>query len=295
MYLWNTEEGGPCVLRPIPPTSYDAPNPQLLTNKYCAAGLDTNGQVYNGTNAIDCKKPSNRGCRKSWCDPHTLVLQDAGKAKGLGKKVEGPWYEGVPDAQQRHNQGWDNQFGFPYEIGLFWNLTVGGVAQRAVGCPGLDEPFGTVSAPNWPYRNNNSPIFGSPAMQCDVNTYAPEGRPMHEIVEELASDNELFAEKFLASWQQMTSNGNSDLEDGPQNGWLGHYSLSQQGVDIPDFDAYITENAPVTFTDPKADPWICGHRGHAGITCGIRFSKYFELAETGTDGCVFKDCKEGGC
>ena len=25
MYVWNTTEGGPCVLRPIPPTAWDAP------------------------------------------------------------------------------------------------------------------------------------------------------------------------------------------------------------------------------------------------------------------------------
>ena len=25
MYLWNTTEGGPCVLRPIPATAWDAP------------------------------------------------------------------------------------------------------------------------------------------------------------------------------------------------------------------------------------------------------------------------------
>ena len=36
------------------------------------------------------------------------------------------------------------RFGFPWEIGMYWNLTVGGLNQRAVGCPGLDEPFGTI-------------------------------------------------------------------------------------------------------------------------------------------------------
>ena len=27
---------------------------------------------------------------------------------------------------------------------MYWNLTVGGLNQRAMGCPGLDEPFGTI-------------------------------------------------------------------------------------------------------------------------------------------------------
>ena len=105
------------------------------------------------------------------------------------------------------------------------------------------------------YRNKNSPIFGSPAMDCPVNDYAPEGKPMYQIVDELASDNEVFAEKFLEGWQQMTSNGYSDrdLVDGPDNGWIGYYSLSQQGVEIGNFASYIADNAPVTFTDPEVD------------------------------------------
>ena len=150
------------------------------------------------------------------------------------------------------NIGWDNRFAFPYEIGLYWNFTVGGVGQRAIGCPGLDEPFGTITEPKWALRNKGSPIWASPAMDCNVNTYAPQGKPMHEIVNELASDNEVFAEKFLAGWQMMTSNGyaEGDLSDGPHSGWLGHYSLARQGLDIPDFETYIAENAPVTFTDP---------------------------------------------
>ena len=136
---------------------------------------------------------------------------------------------------------------------MYWNLTVGGVGQRAIGCPGLNEPFGTITKPNWPYRNSNSPIWGSPAMQCEVNDYAPEGRPLYEIIEELASDNEYFAEMFLEGWQEMTSNGygKEELIDGPQNGWLGYYSLAQQGAHIQNFEHYIANHSPATFTDPK--------------------------------------------
>jgi hypothetical protein len=90
-------------------------------------------------------------------------------------------------------------------------------------------------------------------MTCNVNGYAPDGRPMHEIVDALASDNELFAEKFLEGWQMMTSNGYEagDLVDGPHNGWLGHYSLTKQGRQEHrnNFETYIRDNAPVTFTD----------------------------------------------
>ena len=39
-------------------------------------------------------------------------------------------------------------------------------------------------------------------MDCGLNDYAPEGKPVHEIVEELASDNEHFAKVFLGKSTQ---------------------------------------------------------------------------------------------
>ena len=91
----------------------------------------------------------------------------------------------------------------------------------------------------------------SPAMQCDKNYYAPGGKAMWEIVDEFASDNELFHEKFLEGWQQMTSNGYKNLVDGPEQAWMGYYSLAQQGIEIDNFAEYIATNAPVTITDTK--------------------------------------------
>ena len=72
-----------------------------------------------------------------------------------------------------------------------------GDAQRPIGCGGIDDDFGTVSDPKWPFRNMNSPIWASKAMDCGLNDYAPEGKPVYEIVEGLASDNEHFAAIFL--------------------------------------------------------------------------------------------------
>jgi len=279
MYLWNTTEGGPCVLRPIPVDSWDAPNPNNLGDRDCVTGIDENDQCI-----ID--KSSRRMqaiCGKTKCDADRIV-SGAGKRRPSPKVADGPWKSGLRDQQNRHYQGWSNQFAFPYELGLYWKMTTGGVGQRAVGCTGLDEPFGEVEeygTPNWPYRNNNSPIHGSPAMDCEVNDYAPDGKTMASIVEKFAEDNEYFAEKFMEGWQQMTANGygEGDLEDGPESSWVGHYSLTAQGVDVgPDFAGYIANNSPVWFTDENADPWICGHRGHSATTCGVQFSKYYETA-----------------
>lgn len=243
MYAWNTTEGGPCFLRPTPATASDAPNPELLSFNNCVKEIDSDGKcVINN---------SDRRCMDAYCDEN-LVVHEA-DLEGASRSVSGPW-TGVspPDISTRHSQGWSNQFSFPYEVGLYWDFTVGGPSQRAMGCPGLDEPFGTTDNPLWPFRTKCCPIYASPAMNCHVNTYAPEGRPMHEIVDDLASDNEYWWERFLEGWQGMTANGYNmeDLVDGPQNGWLGYYSLDQQGVVMADFETYIAENSPVTFTDP---------------------------------------------
>ena len=251
MYLWNTTEGGPCVMRPIAPDSWDAPNPNGLGDTSCVVGLDENDECVINTSSRRMK----RLCGNAKCDEDRIV--SGMSKKRTQQKVEGPWKAGLKDQQQRHNQGWSNQFAFPYEIGLFWKLTTGGVGQRAIGCNGLDEPFGEVEkygTPNWPYRNNNSPIHGSPAMDCEMNDYAPDGRTMSDIVGAFAEDNEVFAEKFMEGWQMMASNGyaEGELEDGPESSWVGHYSLTAQGVDIgSNFEEYIAENKPVWFTDPN--------------------------------------------
>jgi len=263
MMAWNTTEGGPCFLRPVPGLAHDAPNPDKMA-KRCVQEV-----LANGT----CVMQNVGACKNAWCDENNV--EHGAKLDGGNPVVEGPWHENATDQKWRHASGWNNQFAFPWEVGMYWNFTTSREkGQRAIGCPGLDTPFGTVEKPNWPHRNTNSPIFGSPAMNCSRNMYAPEGKPMYQIVEELAEDNEYFAEIFLEAWQQFTSNGYTadDLVDGPDNGWLGYNSLAKQGISINNFEQFIEQNKPVTFTDPKADPYICGHRGHSSNSCGIRFS-----------------------
>ena len=92
-------------------------------------------------------------------------------------------------------------------------------------------------------------------MVCGKNEYIPEGedKPVYQVVDELASDNELFAEHFLDGWHIMTTHGYAvaELNDGPQNSWMGYERLAAQGVAIDDYEKYISENKPVDFVDPK--------------------------------------------
>jgi len=275
MYVWNTPMGGPCVLRPTNDDSWDGPSKtQLVDVNNCLVKV-----AKDGTCIVN--KSKNK-CQGFHCDQRGVFWGGRATQNKVRERF-GPWRPDLSkkDKQDRKSNGWSNQFAFPWEVGMMYDFTVGGEMQRPMGCKGLDEPFGTLEKPLWVQRNNNNPIWNSPAMQCGLNKYAPEGKPMHKIIEDLASDNEFFAEKFLEAYDMMTVNGYlaSDLKDGPQNGWFGHYSLSQQGINVGDFNAYIASNAPVTFTDKKTDPYICGHRGHASTSCGIRFSRYFEIAD----------------
>jgi len=288
MYGWNTTEGGPCFLRPTGARSWDSPNPDKIIFDKCVTNVTAAGECL-----IDTTQPE---CASAWCDENR-VERDVDYDGPLAP-VTGSWSADVPDAQVRHNTGWDNQFAFPWEIGSFWNLTSqgpeeGAGAQRAIGCPGLDDEYGTIGGagspyePRWPYRNlGNSDIFASFAMQCGLNEYAPEGKPMHEIVADMANDNAYWAEKFLEAWQIMTTNGDRAadgtiaLTEGPQSGWFGHYSLYKQGINPDDLEAYITSMAPLTWTDPTVDPYICGHKGHFQTSCGLTFSKCYEQYDT---------------
>lgn len=285
MYSWNTPEGGPCFLRPIPVSAADAPNASRIIYSKCVSSVDDEGKCVIDTSLNKCKD--------AYCDENNVEIGVS--TTSVNDPVVGAWSADASDLQNRHNSGWNNQFAFPWEIGLYWNLTTQHYsvdnmnAQRPIGCTGLDEPFGTVQPfePNWPYRNSNSDIFGSPAMKCGLNTYVPVGerKAMHQIVDEFASNNTYWAEKFLEGWDLMTTNGYVNLNDGPEAGWFGYYSLQKQNKVPTDYTKYIEEHFPLTWTDPTVDPYICGHHGHSQTSCGMTFSACFsQHRETG--GCT---------
>ena len=118
-YHFNTSEGGPCVMRPMAPNSWDAPNPKDLTNANCvedwrAGGLEGwDGEDFTGKCRINKAFP---GCKDAYCgktkDGHRVLL-GAGQIKQL-QKVEGPWAEHQESRKERmarHAQSWNNEFG----------------------------------------------------------------------------------------------------------------------------------------------------------------------------------------
>merc|ERR1711970_364085 len=140
-------------------------------------------------------------------------------------------------------------FALNMEVGFYKNFNITGEASRATGCPGL--------VPTSEY--NGAPIWGSPVEECDKARTSL-------IVEEFADDHDVWAEAFLNAWQRMQNNveNKDDLKEGPQSSWLGFYSL-QGRVEVGDYANYIADNAPLVFTNPEANPTICGE-------CDLRFS-----------------------
>lgn len=207
-------------MRPVQSEDYENPAAGKVTKSSCVVGVDEAG---------NCKFSKTCKGKNAYCDENNVVY-------------------GGPTEDPSWTKGWSNQFGFPWEVGMYWKFHVGGVGQRPMGCPGIDDEFGTYSDPKWPFVvREDIPIIGSYSMKCE------EKAETAHIIDAFASDNERFAETFLEGWQEMISNGYSkgELVDGPQNAWVGYHSLEQQGINIEDFEKYIAENAPLTFTDPK--------------------------------------------
>ena len=65
------------------------------------------------------------------------------------------------------------------------------------------------------------------------------GKPIYKIVEEFADDHDDWAEAFLEAFPRMQSIGYTNLQDGPENSWLGYYSLEDMGAKIGSFYIFI--------------------------------------------------------
>ena len=58
MYVWNTTEGGPCVLRPIPPNCPDSPvwdDPEIILSSECQSSI--NKETGEPTLKVSNSKP----------------------------------------------------------------------------------------------------------------------------------------------------------------------------------------------------------------------------------------------
>merc|ERR1712226_926701 len=79
----------------------------------------------------------------------------------------------------------------------------------------------------------------------------------------------------------MQATGYTDLKDGPQNSWMGYYTLLDMDADIGnDYEEFIRENNPVVFTKESVDPYVCGHQANR---CATRVSEVYQNATVPMD------------
>jgi len=96
------------------------------------------------------------------------------------------------------------------DMGYYLDFQVDPETGRPGGCDCFTK---AGQSPHW----RNSRI-----VDCPKQNYAPEGEPLHQIVEEYADNQDLWIKDFLAALDKMSMNGNdpSTLTEGP-TGWFG--------------------------------------------------------------------------
>ena len=151
MYLWNTDASGPCVLRPIAPECPDAPawdklacGPSSLENWTGVIGPD--GKFDRGK----CKQEK-KSCKKATCDDRNVAIggNTSKKNPPLTPAYELNYINRTKEEEKMiskiHTCSWENNFAFPWELGMYWDVKVRGDSEISY-CEGGggDEDFGTI-------------------------------------------------------------------------------------------------------------------------------------------------------
>lgn len=209
---WNTSQswaGGPCTWRPSHPNSPDVHDTLASPVRWnCFGGFDDNGKRIT-------EKGWGKKCKDVTYTPEGIQVGDSGQT----------W-----NNNQHETGGWSNMFMLNYEGGLYKKFDIDPVAFRPTGCGGID-----LQNPNemWTDGWTTNAVKTSRVNQCPKQDLQVEdGEKLSSIVEEFADDHDVWASAFLEAWQRMQSIGYKDLKDGPENSWLGYYSLNDMGAEI---------------------------------------------------------------
>ena len=80
-----------------------------------------------------------------------------------------------------------------------------------MGCTAFDN------ARNWDDESKGKGYAGP--IDCPLQTYAPEGEPLHAVVEEYAEDQDAWLRDFLPTLELMLGNGATGLQEAPGAWW----------------------------------------------------------------------------
>ena len=103
------------------------------------------------------------------------------------------------------------------DVGLYmkFNITPEG---RPMGCEGLTDEW----------VNGHVTFTGN--VTCPKEDYAPEGIPLHQLVEFMADDQQLFMEVYIAAHEKMIANGYNvaDLDQAPSDKWVYDWQIANK-------------------------------------------------------------------
>merc|ERR1711892_1399103 len=90
------------------------------------------------------------------------------------------------------------------DVGFYLDFQADNITGRPSGCPVFDHQHN----PDW---HDAGPV------DCPKQMYAPEGEPLHLVVEEYADYQNLWIDDFVPAFEQMVVNGipEEDLQTGP--------------------------------------------------------------------------------
>ena len=173
-----------------------------------------NGFDDRGNKTVDNTR---KGCGEAWIDERGVEHNPAKQASTDEDIVK----------------TWTGEYGLPLEYGLYKKFvntagTTEGTAYRPTGCPALPDNW--EDFPHIQQEDQGKSQFRwTDVEDCPLNDYAPEGKALHEIVEEMADDHDIFARNFLAGYERMIENGydsDVELEVAPVNSWFGYYTMA---------------------------------------------------------------------
>ena len=248
---WNTTDKGPCLWRPK----------QHAGQRSCFDGISTNGTIMMTGN-----ENHEKACKDSFLDDRNIEHNNT-----LTWQV---W----PDEDLEKE--WTGEFSMLFEYGLYKKFESSKPSYRPVGCPGLPDKWEDM-----PYDGKKN-LEWTKIERCPLNDYAPEGKPLYQVVEDTADDHDVFGQNLLAGFERMIQNGYDpilDLQDAPTNSWFGYYTMENQdrfSNALDNFEEFVVDNAPLTFTDPNADPYVCAITALANYDkCKFTFSEVAEIAK----------------
>jgi len=125
-----------------------------------------------------------------------------------------------PDSCQRRIQ--NDETALSVDVGYYLDFDVDAATGRPRGCPSFESKANGGKLRNDKWK-------GSDVVDCEKNSYAPEGEPLHQIVEEFADNQEAWFKDFLTAFDKMSNNGYADgeLVEGPSN-WIGASCASKR-------------------------------------------------------------------